>query len=56
MTSSPQHHINVMKTSGILNDQVLQEHVLTVSATNEWGTNVELKMLSALSSNRHSVC
>ena len=46
-TTSPQHHINVMKTSGILNDQDLQRHVLTASAPNEWGTNVELNMLGA---------
>ena len=38
-----------MKTSGILDDLDLQEHVLTVSAPNEWGTNVELNMLGALS-------
>ena len=48
-TTSPQHHINVRKTSGMLNDQDLQGHVLSVSAPNERGINVELNMLGALS-------
>ena len=38
-----------MKKSGILNEEDLLRHVLTVSAPNECDKNVELNMLGALS-------
>ena len=44
----PEHHYNVMRQSGLLNDQEFHEHIDTISAPNEWGTDVELRMLGAL--------
>ena len=42
------HHFNVIRQSGILNDQELKEHIKSVSERNAWGTNVELCMLGAI--------
>ena len=42
--TSTQHHYNVMHKSGILSEQELHEHINIISATNAWGTNVELNM------------
>ena len=46
--NSHNHHFNVMRQSGILSDQELQEHIKSVSERNAWGTNVELCMLGAI--------
>ena len=46
--NSHNHHFNVMRQSGILSEQELQEHIQSVSERNAWGTNVELCMLGAI--------
>ena len=46
--NSDTHHFNIMRQSGILSDQVLHEHIESVSERNAWGTNVELCMLGAI--------
>ena len=46
--NSPRHTLNVLYMSGSTSEDELNEHFDLIHAVNEWGTNVELTILSAL--------
>ena len=45
--SSPFHFFNEMNKLGLTEQQLL-DHLTRISAPNEWGTDLELRMLGAL--------